>query len=75
MAGITLEIAQARLDAYLAAEAAVLSGQKYVIEGRELTRANLSDIQQGIDTWNARVEALDAKANRRPRAIVPRPRY
>lgn len=58
MAGITKAQAQAQLDAYLAAETAVLSGQSYEINGRRLTRANLADIQKGIQIWNARVVRL-----------------
>ena len=42
MAGITLTQAQAQLDAYLAAETAVLTGQKYEIAGRVLERADLA---------------------------------
>ncbi|MBA4341159.1 MAG: hypothetical protein C0423_03280 [Methylibium sp.] len=71
MAGITLAIAQARLDAYLAAELAVLGGQRYEIEGRMLQRADLGEIRKGIDVWNQRVQAL----SRGSRAIVPRPRF
>lgn len=58
MAGITLEIAEAKLTAYLNAETAVLGGQKYVIDGVELSRANLADIQKGITLWNARASRL-----------------
>lgn len=39
---------RARLAAYLAAEAAVLNNQSYKIENRELARAPLSVIRQGI---------------------------
>lgn len=73
MAGITLAQAQAQLDAYLAAETAVLSGQKYTIGNRELTRANLADIQSGIDIWNRRVQALSITAAGGRRTAVPRP--
>ena len=75
MAGITLPIAQAKLDAYLAAETAVLSGQRYEIEGRMLQRANLAEIQTGIDIWDQRVKRLSARAGGRSAAIVPRPRF
>lgn len=75
MAGITLAIAQAKLDAYLAAEAAVLTGQRYMIEGRELWRANLPDIQAGIAVWDMRVKRLSARAAGRSAAIVPRPNF
>lgn len=68
MAGITLEQAQAQLDAYLAAETAVLSGQSYEIAGRRLTRANLGDIQAGIKMWSERVGTLGARSRGRGRA-------
>ncbi|MCK9212896.1 MAG: DUF6148 family protein [Rhodoferax sp.] len=68
MAGITLLQAQTQLDAYLAAETAVLSGQAYEIAGRRLTRANLAEIQDGIKTWNTRVTGLARTAAGRGRA-------
>lgn len=72
MAGITLAQAQEQLDAYLAAERAVLTNQSYEIAGRKLTRADLSSIQAGIKTWNARVVDLSgtARARSRRRTIV-----
>lgn len=75
MAGITLAIAQTKLDAYLAAETAVLSGQKYEIEGRMLQRANLAEIQAGINIWNQRVQRLSARTSGRATAITPRPNF
>jgi hypothetical protein len=68
MAGITLAQAQTQLNAYLAAETAVLSGQKYEIAGRSLTRANLAEIQTGITTWNTRVITLTNQSNGRSRS-------
>jgi hypothetical protein len=68
MAGITLAQAQAQLDAYLAAETAVLGNQSYEIAGRKLTRADLQFIQSGIDIWNKRVIDLSHKAQGRGRA-------
>lgn len=75
MAGINLATAQARLDAYLAAEAAVLSGQRYEINGRVLWRADLAEIQKGIEIWNMRVQQLSRRAGGRAKAIVPRPSF
>lgn len=75
MAGITLAQAQAKLDEYMAAETAILSGQSYKIGERELRRADLAVIQAGIDTWNKRVTELQASASGRRRAIVPRPSF
>lgn len=74
MAGISLTTAQAQLDAYLAAETAVLSGQDYTIGNRRLTRANLATIQAGIQTWNHRVQDLTAR-QRRGRHVVPAPTF
>ena len=72
MAGITLAQAQAQLDAYLAAETAVLLGQSYEIAGRSLKRADLNNIQAGITLWNERVKELSARSAGVRRAIVPR---
>ena len=71
--GITLAQAQAQLDAYLAAETRVLSGQSYEIAGRRLNRANLAEIQQGITLWNERVQALTRSSQGRSRAITVSP--
>jgi hypothetical protein len=68
MAGITLEQAQTQLNAYIAAETAVLTSQVYEIAGRKLTRANLMEIQRGIDLWNTRVATLTQRAAGRGRA-------
>ena len=68
MAGITLSQAQTQLNAYLAAETAVLSGQKYEIAGRMLMRANLAEIQMGITLWNNRVANLSRSSSGRSRA-------
>lgn len=71
MAGITLAQAQAQLDAYLAAETAVLAGQEYEIGGRKLKRAHLDMIQKGIAIWNQRVQQLSARSSGRSAAITP----
>ena len=68
MAGISLTQAQAQLEAYLAAETAVLTGQSYEIAGRKLTRANLDIIQAGIKAWDGRVKELDRNARGRGRS-------
>lgn len=58
MAGITLEIAQQRLDDWIAADAAVAQNQSYTIGGRSLTRAHASEIRQNIDYWERKVNNL-----------------
>jgi hypothetical protein len=68
MAGISLIQAQTQLTAYLAAETAVLSGQRYEISGRMLQRADLAAIRDGIAIWDSRVKALSVSAGGRSRA-------
>jgi hypothetical protein len=75
MAGITLATAQAQLDAYLAAEIAILSGQEYAIGSRRLKRADLAEVRAGITTWDQRVKALSSSAAGRGRSITMRPRF
>jgi hypothetical protein len=74
MAGISLSLAQTQLDAYLAAETAILSGQEYVIGTRRLKRADLAAVQAGITLWNQRVQDLTAR-QRRGRYVVPAPSF
>lgn len=73
MAGITLAQAQAQLDAWLAADSKVATGQSYEIAGRKLTRANAGEITSKIDYWNGKVVQLsNSVAGRgRSRTIVP----
>lgn len=68
MAGITLTQAQTKLAAYLDAETAVLSGQRYEIAGRMLQRADLAQIREGVTTWDARVKTLSAAGTGRTRS-------
>ena len=75
MAGITLEQAQAKLDLYLAAEEAVLTGQEYEIAGRKLRRADMESIQQGIKIWDNRVKELSQKSSGSRRIATPRPSF
>ena len=70
MPAITLERAQAQLELYLAAEAAVLAKQSYEISGRKLTLADLDSIQAGIKIWSDRVDSASASALGRSRAIT-----
>lgn len=78
MAGISLAFAQTQLDAYLAAEAAILNSQEYVIGtgvgSRRVRRADLAVVQAGITLWNQRVQDLTAR-QRRGRYVVPAPNF
>jgi len=72
MAGITLEVAEARLQQYIDAEQKVLFGQKVDMFGRMLTRADLAAIQQGIAIWQRRVNNLAAGGGIRVVEVIPR---
>jgi len=78
MAGITLAYAQTQLDAYLAAEAAILNSQEYVIgtgtSARRVRRADLAAVQAGVTLWNQRIQDLTAR-QRRGRHVVPAPNF
>jgi hypothetical protein len=73
---ITLTQWQARLDAYLAAEVAVLANQEYEMESgtgrRRLRRADLSEIRRGVAECNRAIASLTPSASgRRTRYLVP----
>lgn len=67
MAGITLAHAQTRLDALMAAHDKIIIGQKVEMDGQSLTRANLVDVQRGIEYWDKKVKELSASASGRGR--------
>lgn len=69
MPGITLEVADLRLQEYMAAEKAVLASQAYKIDGREMTRADLEAIRSGIEYWSGWVDKLNPVQR-----ILPTPR-
>ena len=49
--GKTLEECKRKYKLYSDAEEAVLTGKSYEIEGRKLTRENLSEIRNGMQYW------------------------
>lgn len=59
---LALAIAQAHLDAWVAADLACASGQSYTIGDRQLTRANLPDIRDQIAFWQRTVDQLTVAA-------------
>lgn len=73
MAGLTLAQAEARLTEYMEAEAKVLAGQSYTIAGggasRTLTRANLTEIREGIAHWNSMCQQLSTGRGARVRGV------
>lgn len=74
---MTREQLQARLDAYLAAEAKILRNQEYTIgdgaTARRLRRADLVEVRQAIKDLQAEIATLDARAAGARRVIYPRP--
>lgn len=76
MPAITLETAQAKLAAYLAAEEKVLTGQSATLpNGNQLTLADLSKIQAGVKLWEGRVDVLLNSAAGRGRCRTVSPRW
>jgi hypothetical protein len=69
MTGITLQQAQAQLDAWMAASAAVATGQEYSIGTRKLRRADAAEIRQQILFWEKRVVSLSAAPRSGPRGM------
>lgn len=72
MAGITLAIADAKLTTYMEAEEKILLGQRVVINGKDLTRADLAAVQKGVELWNKRVLQLSRSGGVRLRQVIPR---
>lgn len=50
------------LAKYIEAEMAVLKGQSFSMNGRTLTRTNLSEIRAGRKEWEVKVQAEKAKS-------------
>jgi hypothetical protein len=78
MAGITLTIAQAALDRWVAADVALATSQSYEIETngtrRKLTRADAVEVRHNITFWDGKVRELTTAAGggrRRIRYLVP----
>ena len=58
MAGITLASSEAKLQEYLDAETKILASQSVSMNGRALTLADLTAVQEGINAWDRRVKRL-----------------
>lgn len=67
MAGITLATAEAQLQIWIDADAAVAKNQSYSIAGRSLTRTDAGEITEKINYWQAQVSRLSARASGRSR--------
>lgn len=75
--GTLVQFYQTRLQLYLQAEEAILSGaQSYAVGSRNLTRANLAEIRDAIDGLYKRLASAkvmeEGKGANRVKGIVPR---
>lgn len=71
---MTLAQAQAQLNMWIAADAAVAKGQSYSIGDMSLNRANAKEITEKIKFWRAEVNRLSATTSGGPRfhQVIPR---
>lgn len=74
--GFTVMRCIERLEIWLEAEAAIASGQSYMIDNRRLERANLAQVREQIKFWQNELTKAEAAASgrrrRRTMRIVPR---
>ena len=73
-----LQLAQQRLDSYLAAEARILQSQEYTVgqggTARRNRRADLEQVQAGIKATQAEIATLQAAQSGARRITYLRPR-
>ncbi|KZL88704.1 DUF6148 family protein [Clostridium magnum] len=65
MAAWTIQQARDHLQAWMEAELKVTAGQSYSIGTRQLTRADLGQINEKIKFWANEVEKLEARQQHR----------
>jgi len=74
--GITLDVAQANLDAAIAALTAARGQQSYQIAaatgGRSVTRASVADLLKEVQYWEQKVAQLNRRGGLRSWSAVPR---
>ena len=61
MAIYSVEFCKRKLNTWLAAEEAIATGQRYQIEGRSLTRADLYDVRKEIEFWEGKLAVAAAE--------------
>jgi hypothetical protein len=74
MVAWTIDEAKQHLQAWMEAEMAVSTGQRYRIGTRDLTRADLGQISERIRFWSNEVARLESgrRAGARVMRVVPR---
>ena len=61
MAVFSKELCRQRLKIWLAAEEAIATGQRYQIEGRSLTRADLYDVRKELEYWAGKLAEAESE--------------
>lgn len=61
MAIYSKEYCRRKLETWLAAEEAIATGQRYQIDDRSLTRADLYDVRKEIEFWEGKLVAAIAE--------------
>lgn len=61
MAIYSKEYCKRKLQTWLAAEEAIATGQRYQIDDRSLTRADLYDVRQEISFWEEKLAVAEAE--------------
>lgn len=61
MAVFSKELCRQRLKIWLAAEEAIATGQRYQIDDRSLTRADLYDVRKELEYWAGKLAEAEAE--------------
>lgn len=70
-ARFTKEQAKQHLDAWVAAELALSTGQSYTIGKRSLTRVNLAEVMRQIKYWQHQLDLAEGRGTRKTKRIIP----
>lgn len=70
MAGLTLEIAEAKLTEWLAADSQLQAGQDVTwTDGRRLTQSDAGEVRRNIDYWDKKCKELATASRGRCRIV------
>lgn len=61
MAIYSADYCRKKLQTWLAAEEAIATGQRYQIDDRSLTRADLRDVREEIRFWEEKLATIEAE--------------
>lgn len=61
MAIYSVKYCKKKLRTWLAAEDAIATGQRYQIDDRSLTRADLYDVRKEIEFWEGKLAVAEAE--------------